>query len=100
MNNMKYSIIKSKGSHDYDIQVIKSESSTSYQMTRSHSELWTKPGEHILTITDDGNDMHFNPKIKKAVDYSTFCEIAILIEFIKNSDKTLSEEYETYKIIK
>lgn len=97
---MKYAIISNKGSHDYDIQVIETENSKTYSMYYSKSEIWTTPGEHLQTVTDDGNDMHFNPKLKKTLDYAKFCEVSMLLDFIKNYDKTLSEEFEIYKKIK
>ena len=97
---MKYAIISAKGSHDYDIQVIKTECSTSYSMNYSRAEHWTVPGEHILTITDDGNDMHLNPKPKKTMDYGQIVELSILLDFIKNHDAQLTEEYHTYQLIK
>ena len=97
---MKYAIISAKGSHDFDIQVIKTESSTTYSMTRSQSDIWTEPGEHLQTITDDGNDVHFNVKSKKTMDYGSFVELSILLDFIKNHDTHLMEEYHIYQLIK
>lgn len=97
---MKYAIISASGSHDYDIEVIKTEQSTSYSMTYSKAEHWTVPGEHILTITDDGNDMHFNPKLKKVIDYAQFFELSVLTDFIKGFDTILMEEYHIYQLIK
>lgn len=97
---MKYAIISAKGSHDYDIEVIKTEHSTSYSMCYSKAEHWTVPGEHLQTISDDGNDIHFNVKLKKTVDYATFVELSILLDFIRNQDTRLTEEYNIYKLIK
>jgi hypothetical protein len=97
---MKYAIIVSNGSHEFDIQVIETEHSKTYSMYRSHSDIWTNPGEHIQTITDDGNGMNFNVKVKKSIDYGVFAELSILLDFIKNYDTVLIEEYQTYKLIK
>jgi hypothetical protein len=98
--NMKYAIISTKGVHEYDIQVIKTEHSTTYSMCYSQSEIWSEPGMHLQTITDDGNDIHLNVKIKKTIDYGTFAELSILFDFVKNHDTHLMEEYQTYKLIK
>lgn len=98
--NMNYAIITAKGSHDYDIQVIKTEHSTTYSMCYSKAEHWHEPGMHLQTITDDGNDIHFNVKLKKTMDYATFVELAILLDFVKNKDTHLMDEYNIYKLIK
>lgn len=97
---MKYAIISAKGSHDYDIEVIKTEYATTYSMCYSQSDLWTEPGMHLQTITDDGNNMHLNVKVKKTLDYSAFAELSILLDFIKNHDTALMDEYHIYKLIK
>lgn len=96
---MKYAVISKKGSHDFDIEFIETEHSKSYSMYRSNAEIWTEPGEHILTITDDGNEMHLNPKLKKTLDYGQFSELTILLEFIRKKDEALMEEYTIYKPI-
>ncbi len=99
MINMKYAVISNKGSHEYNIEFIETEHAKSYSLYYSDAEVWTSPGEHILTITDDGNDIHFNPKLKKTVDYAKFTELIILTNFIKKMDGILMEEYTIYKPI-
>lgn len=94
---MKYAVISAKGSHDYDIEFIETEHSKSYSMYRSNSDIWTEPGEHVLTITDDGNGMHLNPKLKKNLDYGQHTELTVLLEFIHKKDAILMEEYTFYK---
>ncbi len=96
---MKYAVITTKGSHDYDIEFIETEQSKSYSIYYSNAEHWTFPGEHLITITDDGNDMHLNPKLKKTIDYGKFVELSILIDFIRKHDSHLTEEYTIYKPI-
>jgi hypothetical protein len=96
---MKYAIISSNGHHEFDIQVIETEHSKTYSMYRSHSDIWTDPGEHIQTITDDGNGMQLNVKLKKKLDYGNFTELTILLDFIKNHDSQLMESYEIYQKI-
>ena len=97
---MKYAIISAKGSHDFDIEVIKTEHSTTYSMCYSKAEHWNEPGMHLQTVTDDGNGMHLNVKVKKELDYGEFSELSILLDFIKNHDTILMEEYSIYKLIK
>jgi len=96
---MKYAIISKKGSHDYDIDFIETEYSKSYSMYYSNAEHWTVPGEHILTITDDGNNIHLNPKLKKTLDYGQFAELTVLLEFIRKTDVILMGEFTIYKPI-
>ena len=96
---MKYAVISNSGTHDYNIEFIETEHSKSYSMYYSDAEHWTVPGEHILTITDDGNDMHINPKLKKTIDYAKFTELTILMNFIKKLDGILMEEFTIYKPI-
>lgn len=96
---MKYAIISTNGSHEFDIQVIETEHSKTYSMYRSQSDIWTEPGEHIQTITDDGNGMQLNVKLKKKLDYASFAELSVLLDFIKNHDSQLMESYSIYKQI-
>jgi hypothetical protein len=91
---MEYAIITSKGSHDFNIAVIQRDDSVSYQLSRSQSTMWTNPGEHLLTITDNGSDMFFNPKMTKKMNYAEFSYAAILFDFIKNYDGIRIESYE------
>jgi hypothetical protein len=96
---MKHAVISKKGSHDYDIDFIETEHTKSYSMYYSNAEHWTVPGEHILTITDDGDNIHLNPKLKKTLDYGQFAELTVLLEFIHKKDRILMEEYTIYKPI-
>jgi hypothetical protein len=94
---MEYAIITSEGSHDFNITVIQNDDSVSYQLSRSQSTVWTNPGEHLLTITDDGSDILFNPKMNKKMNYAEFSQAAILFDFIKNYDGICMESYEVYQ---
>lgn len=75
--------------HEYDIQVTKIEEGTVYELRYSNMNLWTAPGEKVLTITDTGNNMEVKPKLKKIVEYDRFAEFLILSSFIKSHDKSL-----------
>lgn len=96
---MKYAIL-SDGNHEYDIIVIETENSKSYEMRYSNGEQWrdhTK-GEHILSATDDGNRITFTEKFKKRLEYDKFIELKIFLDFIHNQDKD-PQVYETYQKI-
>jgi len=96
---MKYAIL-SDGNHEYDITVIKTENSTSYEMRYSKGEQWTSHtrGEHILSATDDGNGIKFTDKFKKNMDYDKFVELKIFLDFIYSQDKN-PQVFETYQKI-
>ena len=100
MKTENYAII-ADGKHEYDITVIKTEESTSYEMRHSNGDQWTEwtKGEHILSATDHGNGIKFTEKIKRSMDYDKFTELRILMDFIDNFDGNISQEYKTYKQI-
>lgn len=81
--------VMSYNHHEYDIQVTKIEEGTVYELRYSNMNLWTAPGEKVLTITDTGNNMEVKPKLKKIVEYDKFAEFLILSSFIKSYDKCL-----------
>lgn len=89
MENFK---VMSKDCHEYDIQVTKIEEGTVYELRYSNMNLWTAPGEKVLTITDTGNNMEVKPKLKKIVEYNKFAEFLILSNFIKSYDKCLMRD--------
>ena len=84
---MKYAIMID-GNHEYDITVIKTESSTSYEMRFSQGEQWTElaRGEHILSATDHGNGIKFTEKFKKSFDYDKFYTLKIFMDFISQQE--------------
>lgn len=89
MENFK---VMSYDHHEYDIQVTKIEEGTVYELRYSNMNLWTAPGEKVLTITDTGNNMEVKPKLKKIVEYDKFAEFLILSSFIKSYDKGLMRD--------
>ena len=89
MENFK---IMSKEYHEYDIQVTKREEVTLYELRYSNMNLWTEPGKLVLSALDNGDDIEFDRKMKKVVDYGTFAERLILMKFIKEYDKILLRE--------
>jgi hypothetical protein len=89
MENVEKFKVISKDHHEYDIQVTKREEGTVYELRYSNMNLWTAPGEKVLTITDTGNFMEVKPKLKKIAEYDKFAEFLILSNFIKSYDKIL-----------
>lgn len=100
MKTENYAIL-SQGKHEYDIRVIKTDESTSYEMRYSNGDQWTPhtKGEHIISATDHGNGIKFTEKIKRSMDYDVFTELRILMNFIQKYDDTIGFEYQTYKQI-
>lgn len=92
-----YALISTDGGHEYDIHVYESIHGTrSYQLLRSSNNLWADPGEHILTITNIDDEIHFSPKIKKKITFANLLELNLLSDFILNHDNNTCE-YIIYK---
>jgi hypothetical protein len=92
MENVERFKIMSKDHHEYDILVFKVDEETVYELRYSYMSLWSEPGELILMAMDNGNDIKFDRKMKKIVDYGDFSERLILMNFIKEYDKHLMSE--------
>ena len=92
MENVERFKIMSKDHHEYDITVSKVDEGTIYELRYSNMSLWTAPGELILSAIDNGNNIEFDRKMKKIVDYGDFAERIILMNFIKEYDKHLMSE--------
>jgi hypothetical protein len=89
---MKYAIMID-GNHEYDINAIKTESSTSYEMRFSQGKQWTElvRGEHIFSATDNGNGIKFTEKFKKSFDYDKFYTLKIFMDFITQQEPIQSK---------
>ena len=100
MKTKHYALI-SEGKHEYDISVIKTFESTSYEMRYSNGDQWTSDtkGEYILSATDHGNGIRFTEKIKRSMDYDFFTELRIFMEFINSIDGNISSKFNTYEQI-
>lgn len=84
--------VMSKDHHEYDITVSKVDEGTIYELRYSNLHLWTEPGKLVLSALDNGNDIEFDRKMKKVVDYGAFAERIILMNFIKEYDKILMSD--------
>lgn len=98
----KYNVII-KDNVEFKIKRKIKKESTVYTLKRSKSEIWSTSvqGEHILTIEDDGNGMIFkncNINLEEGLNYGEFFELSLLLDFIKNEDKQLSEKYKIVKV--
>ena len=100
MEKKNYVLI-SEGKHEYDITVIKTYESTSYEMRCSNGDQWNSEtkGEYILSAIDHGNGIQFREKIKRSMDYSGFTELRLFMEFINSIDGNITSEFSTYKQI-
>ena len=100
METKNYALM-SDGKHEYDITVIKTYESTSYEMRYSNGAHWTPhtKGEHILSATDHGNGILFTKKFKRDMDYDNFTVIRLFMEFINSIEGNISNEYSTYEQI-
>lgn len=96
MKKKIYAII-TEGNHEYDITVIKTNDTITYEMCYTESLRWSSEfrGELILCATDDGNGIKFTKKIKRSMDYCSFNELGLFMEFI-NRDGNISPEYNIY----
>lgn len=92
MENVERFKVISKEHHEYDILVFKTDEETIYELRYAYTSLWSEPGELILMAMDNGNDIEFDRKMKKAVEYSEFAERLVLMNFIKYHDKHLMTE--------
>ncbi len=96
---MKNYAIIADGNYEYDISVIQTDESTSFEMRYSQSEQWTSHtrGEHIMSATDHGDGIKFTQKFKKSFDYDFFCELKIFTDFVYNYGTGIGSSYEIYE---
>lgn len=81
------------GQVEYDLQFEEATEGKNYQMFRSNSPTWSRPGESVMSACDTGNSINFNKSVNTAVDYSDFAELLIMYSFIHAMDKGMMEEY-------
>lgn len=66
---------------------------TYYKLYYSKSEIWSHPGEIVLSAYDDGNAIHFNKSFNTKMDYSEFANLLLMLSAIRNIDSNLMEKY-------
>lgn len=81
---------------EYYIEVTEDSKSggTVYTLKRSKSDVWSDhiQGEVLMSVTDDGNGLVFDKKLK-SIDYAAFVELTFLTKFITTYDKTMCSGY-------
>jgi hypothetical protein len=93
MENVEnFKIMSKTDNHEYDIQVTTVDEGRVYELRYSNSGIWLEPGKLVLSALDNGNDIEFDRKMKKVVDYGVFAERLILMNFIKYYDKHLMSD--------
>lgn len=95
-----YTLINFEGVHEYDMIVDKLIDGTMYTLKRSKNGLWTNPGETVMEVSDDGDNILFDKKIGKTMNYCDFAELYIMMAFIKNYDKEMIQGYSVYETSK
>jgi hypothetical protein len=93
MENVEnFKIMSKTNNHEYDIQVTLVDEGRIYELRYSDSGIWLDPGTLCLSAFDNGNDIEFDRKMKKLVNYSDFAQRLILMNFIKIYDKHLMDD--------
>ena len=79
---------KSQYGVEYKIEVIEKKNKTKYKLYRTDNDCWSEDcqGEHLLTITDDGDGLKLDRDIKE-LDYGQAENLTLLLLFA-NSSKT------------
>ena len=82
----KFRIFDSENSYEYDVHVSETDQGTKYELFRSQNDIWTSPGESILSVVDDGNGIKFSKKIGKRLEYDFMVEVRLLLSVIAHID--------------
>lgn len=91
----KYMILDSKDSYEYDVVIEPTKDGQKYTLFRSPNPEWDKPGEEILSITDDGDNMVLSIDPKKTMDYAEVAELYLLLSVHNKNDDFMAK----YKMI-
>jgi hypothetical protein len=88
-----------EGEHEYDISVEKIDGVTKTTLSRSTGFMWTKShkGEEIISMSDNGDEITFNKKIDKTLNYEELSQLRLLLNFENKTDTELNQD--NYKII-
>lgn len=107
MKKRKFHLKNEDGEHEYTVVAKITDDCTTYTLKRSKNILiWSEKalGEKLFTLIDTGNNIIFEPKIKKDVMfYSYFGDLFILIKAISEIDTNMFVKYsmdEMFKKIK
>lgn len=77
----KFIVLNSDGEHDYDITVIETEKGVEYSLYKSSGQHWRyqHQGELTLKMINTGNEIKFDRKIGKEMDYCDVLELHLLL---------------------
>ena len=98
-NKQTYMVINHEGEHEYDIVKKLTDKGHKISVYRSNDKIWLSHarGEKIMSITDDGNGIKFDTKIKE-LDYAELVVLRLLINFEHQTDANPANR-EKYRII-
>jgi hypothetical protein len=94
-----YMVLDHNGTHEYDLTVVYNDEGKEISLYLSNGEQWNSivRGELMMRMTDNGNGVKFDRKLKK-LDYSKFLYLRILLNFEhKTSDIMLDRE--SYRVV-
>jgi hypothetical protein len=94
-----YMVLDHNGTHEYDLTVVYNDEGKEISLYLSNGEQWDSivRGELMMRMTDNGNGVKFDRKLKK-LDYSQFLYLRILLNFEhKTSDIMLDRE--SYRVV-
>jgi hypothetical protein len=94
-----YMVLDHNGTHEYDLTVVYNDEGKEISLYLSNGEQWNSVvrGELMMRMTDNGNGVKFDRKLKK-LDYSQFLYLRILLNFEhKTSDIMLDRE--SYRVV-
>lgn len=99
MDKQTYMVLNHEGEHEYDIVKELTDEGEKITAYRSNSKIWYSHvrGEKIMSITNDGNGIKFDKKIKE-LDYEVLVVLRLLINFEHQTDANPINR-EKYRII-
>ena len=82
-----YMVFNHENEHEYDIVSKLTDKGEKITVHRSNSKIWLNHarGEKILSLTNDGNSIKFNRKIKE-LDYGDLVVLRLLLNFEHQTD--------------
>jgi hypothetical protein len=87
MDKQTYMVLNHEGEHEYDIVKELTNEGEKITTYRSNSKIWYSHvrGEKIMSVTNNGNGIKFDKKIKE-LDYGDLVVLRLLINFEHQTD--------------
>lgn len=94
-----FMVLDHDGTHEYDLTVELTDEGEVFSLFLSNGEQWNSDvkGQLELRMTDDGNGIKFDRKLKK-LDYSTALYLRILLNFEHMTDGNILGR-EKYRVV-